>query len=91
MIARFLPIPVLAALLSACPPVAPVVAPTSSCVTKVIEDALKGMTVQQIVDDAGPGCVTDAAQVITILLGSDSPGVAKTSAYREAVLSRPKP
>ena len=73
-----------AACLFGCPQAVPAVVPVASCVTKVTEDALKGMTLAQIVAAAGPGCVTDAEDVIAILLGSADPRVKATVAYGQA-------
>jgi hypothetical protein len=78
------------AMLTACPQAAPVVQPTASCVAAVLADALQGMTVAQIVQAAGPGCVADVEEVVTILLGSGSAGVRASRAYGEAQLRRGK-
>lgn len=64
------------------------VVPAASCVATVFDDALKGMTIQQIVAAAGPGCVTNAEEVIAILMGSADPDVKGTAAYREALTAR---
>ena len=74
----------LAAALAACPAAIPAVAPVASCVTSVVADALQGMTLAQIVAAAVPGCVTDAEDVIAILLGSADPRVKTTVAYGQA-------
>jgi hypothetical protein len=71
-----------------CPQAAPVVQPTASCVSSVLADALQGMTLEQIVAAAGPGCVVDAEEVITILLGSGSALVSTTKAGVEAKARR---
>lgn len=78
----------LAATQSGCPQAVPAVAPVASCVTSVVSDALRGMTIAQIVAAAGPGCVTDAEDVIAILLGSGDPRVPSTKAYGEAKAAR---
>ena len=74
--------------LVACPQAVPAVVPVASCVAKVTDDALKGMTIAQIVADAGPGCVVDAEEVIAILLGSKDPRVAGTPAFKASVVAR---
>ena len=78
----------LVASLAACPQAVPAVAPAASCVASVVSDALQGMTLDEIVKAAGPGCVTDAEEVITILLGSPNPRVAATPAYKTAASRR---
>jgi hypothetical protein len=69
-----------------CAKVIPVIGPVASCVMTVIADALKGMTLDQIVADAGPTCVTSIDQVIAILVGEAgrNPMVRDTPAYRDA-------
>ena len=74
--------------LCACPQAVPVVGPVASCVTQVVSDALAGMTIEQIVASAGPGCVTDAEDVIAILLGSKDPRLPATVAYKDAMARR---
>ena len=74
--------------LAGCPQAVPAVVPGASCVASVIADALQGMTVAEIVTAAGPGCVTDAEEVVTILLGSKDPRVAATVAFKTAVSLR---
>jgi hypothetical protein len=68
----------------ACPAAAPAAGPSASCVSTVVADALKGMTLDQILADAGPGCVKDAAEVYAILSGSPDPQVPATKAFGEA-------
>lgn len=74
--------------LCACPPAVPVVGPVSACVTTVVQDAIAGMTIDQILANAGPGCVADAEQVISILLGTSDPRVKGTLAYGQALAAR---
>jgi hypothetical protein len=50
--------------------IAPVVTPAGSCVLDVIQDALAGMTVDQILAKEGTACITDAAEVWAILSGA---------------------
>jgi len=71
-----------------CPQAVPAVVPVASCVARVTADALQGMTLDEIVKAAGPGCVTDAEEVITIILGSPNPRVAATPAYKTAASRR---
>ncbi|HLK36902.1 MAG TPA: hypothetical protein VKU41_09145 [Polyangiaceae bacterium] len=66
----------------------PAVVPAASCVTDVVADALKGMTIGEIIKAAGPGCVTDAEDVIAILLGSGDPRLPATKAYGQAKMAR---
>jgi len=74
---------ILASMFMGCPPAA---APTGSCVNRVVQDALSGMTVDAIVKDAGLGCVTDVEEVMAILLGAQLkvPAVTGTKAFAEA-------
>jgi hypothetical protein len=69
-----------------CAKAIPIIGPAASCVMTVIADALKGMTLDQIVADAGPTCVTSVDQVIAILVGEAgrNPMVRDTPAYRDA-------
>lgn len=60
------------------------VVPAASCVASVIEDAVAGMSIPQIVAAAGPGCVTDAEDVVAILLGSTDARLPQTTAYAQA-------
>ena len=69
-----------------CPSAVPVVGPIGSCVSSIVADALKGMTIAQILAAAGPGCVANAEEVITVLLGS--PQAQGTPAYGEAKVAR---
>ena len=65
---------------------APAVPYAGSCVSKVIEDSLAGMTRQAIVDDlTAQSCVSTIAEVDMILAGAGpvSPAVARTRAYME--------
>lgn len=71
-----------------CPSAVPVVGPAASCVSAVIADALAGMTVAQILTKEGAGCVADASEIVTILLGSKDPAVQQTKAFAMAKAMR---
>jgi hypothetical protein len=62
----------------------PAAAPVAACVSTVIEDAVSGMSIAQIIAAAGPGCVTDAEDVIAILIGSTDARLTATPALAEA-------
>ena len=63
--------------------------PIKDCVGRVLDDAAAGMTVTQIVEDAGGPCALDAAAVMAILLnGNASPAVMRSKAYAEATRAR---
>ena len=65
---------------------APAVPYAGSCVSKVIEDALAGMTRQAILEDlTAQSCVSTIAEIDTILAGEGpmSPAVTRTRAYME--------
>lgn len=63
--------------------------PIKDCVGRVLDDAAQGMTVTQIVEDAGGPCALDAAAVMAILLnGNASPAVMRSRAYAEATRAR---
>jgi hypothetical protein len=70
---------------SACAQAIPVIGPTISCVSTIVADALKGETLEQILQDAGPGCVTSIDQIIAILVGEAqrNPMVRETAAYKD--------
>lgn len=74
--------------LVACAQAIPAAVAGAPCVATVIQDAISGMTVAQIVAAAGPGCVKDAEDVFTILLGSSEPKLAGTRALGEARAAR---
>ena len=82
-VAKAAPIALLLLLLH-CGNAAAAVSPGAACVASVIQDALSGMTIAQIVAAAGPGCVTDAEDVVTILIGSGDPRVGSTMAFAQA-------
>ena len=65
---------------------APAVPYAGSCVAKVLEDALAGMTRQAILEDlTSQSCVATIAEVDTILAGDGpvSPAITRTAAYEE--------
>src|SRR5277367_915522 len=66
-----------------CPQGAAVVPPTVDCGARIIQDAIAGMTLEQIVADAGPACGADLLQVLTTLLGSQDAKVTVSKAYLE--------
>lgn len=70
---------------TSCLKAVPVIGPTVSCVSTIVADALKGMTLDQILNDAGPQCVQSIDQVIAILVGeaARNPMVRETLAYRD--------
>lgn len=70
---------------AACLKAVPVIGPATSCVASVVADALKGMTLDQILADAGPQCVQSIDQIIAILVGeaARNPMVRETAAYRD--------
>ena len=65
--------------------VAPAVAPTSSCVTKIVADALSGMSRADILKDVGLECATSIAEIDNVLNGSAAPlpAVKRSAAYLE--------
>jgi hypothetical protein len=77
---------------TACPQGIPVVGPAASCVTAIVTDALKGMTLAEILADAGPGCAKDVAEIVTVLFGAAAtePRITGTKAYGEAQVIRAK-
>jgi len=79
-----------AVMLPGCARAVPVVGPTTACVSSVVTLALQGMTLEQIVAQAGPDCVQSVEQVITILLNSgvNAPAVRQTRAYAQAYARR---
>jgi hypothetical protein len=91
--AGFVRLPVLALLLAAvglvaCGLFGAVEAPIADCTGRVLADAAKGMTVVQIVEDAGGPCALDAAAVMALLLASKDPTVHASKAYGEAARAR---
>jgi hypothetical protein len=72
-----------------CPAAVPVVGPGTACVGAVVEDAVAGKTLAQILaDPALSSCVTTVEDVITILLGSSDPRLAGAPALAEARTAR---
>lgn len=70
---------------AACLKAVPVIGPATSCVSSIVADALKGMSLDDILKDAGPTCVQSIDDVIAILVGeaSRNPMVRYTAAYRD--------
>lgn len=75
----------MAVFLIACPQAGAVVPPTIDCGSRIVQDAIAGMTVEQIIADAGPACGADLLQVLTTLLASQDARVVASKAYLEAV------
>lgn len=61
----------------------PAAVPAVDCVGRVTADALKGMTVAEIVADVAQPCALDAAQVISILAASKDAKVMDSAAGQE--------
>ena len=78
-----------AAAIAGCPQAVPVVGPGSACVGAVVEDAVAGKSIAQILADPSlSSCVTTVEDVVTILLGSSDPRVATSQALAEAKAHR---
>lgn len=72
-------------IVTACPQAVQSVPPALDCGTRVVDDALKGMTFEEIVTDAGPKCGLDVLQIIGILTARDAPpNVVATRAAAQA-------
>lgn len=83
----FLLVPFTGVILTACAnggAVAPIVQPVADLTAKIIADALKGMTVAQIVEDTGADILT----VFEALLGSHDASVLKSPAFQEAMTTK---
>jgi len=71
--------------LAACPQAVQSVPPALDCGTLVVDEALKGLTLEQIIADAGPRCGLDVLQIIGILTApTASPNVTATHAAAQA-------
>ena len=64
---------------------APAVVSTSSCVTKIIADALIGLSRDAILTDVGPACAKSIEEIDSVLNGSTTmvPSVKRSAAYLE--------
>lgn len=58
------------------------------CGTRILNDAAKGMTIVQIVEDVGGPCALDAAAVMAALMASKDPKVTGSRAYAETLRAR---
>lgn len=73
-----------------------IVPPAVDCGTRILNDAAQGMTLAQIVADAGAPCGVDLAAIVVAILQSQQPQVVASPAYGEAtrlrdtVLAMPK-
>ena len=75
-------------LLAGCPQTVAAVAPTLDCGVAVVEDAVAGLSVPEIVAKEGARCGADAEAVIAALLASRDTRLVGTPALRSARLSR---
>jgi hypothetical protein len=75
-------------LVAACPAAVPIVGPAADCGVAIIEDAVAGMSVAQIVAKEGQRCGVDFAAVVATLLGSKDPRLEGKPAMVEARAAR---
>jgi|SRR5208337_2274558 len=68
-----------------CPQAAAVAPPVIDCSARIVQDAIAGMTLEQIVADAGPACGADLLTVLTTVLASQDARVTASKAYIEAI------
>ena len=65
-------------------------APIADCGNAVLQDADKGMTIEQILVAVAPQCALDAADIAVILLASKDPNVVVSKAFQQAVSMKTK-
>ena len=65
-------------------------APIADCGNAVLQDAAKGMTIEQILVAVAPQCALDAADIAVLLLASKDPSIVASKAAGQAVSMRAK-
>jgi hypothetical protein len=79
----FLSIAAITMALAACPQAIGAVVPALDCGVAIVEDAVSGLTIDQIVTKESARCGADATAIINVLLASTDPRLAGTKAMAD--------
>jgi hypothetical protein len=75
-------------LLTACPAAIKDIPPAVDCGERILLDAIQGMTIEQILADAGPACGADLIAIVSKVSTSKDARVMASVAYRQATTLR---
>ena len=77
-----------AVFLAACPAAIKDIPPAVDCGERILLDAIQGMTIEQILADAGPACGADLIAIVSKVSTSKDARVMASVAYRQATTLR---